>query len=50
MAKIKNVNFGCSAACRIWFCCQDCDLKKSCKNPCENAFNAELCKHFWDKE
>ena len=46
MAKVKNVNCKCSVACRTWFCCQDCDLKTSCKNPCENAFNTKLCEHF----
>lgn len=50
MAKVKNVNCKCLAACRTWFCCQDCDLKTSCKNPCENAFNTKLCEHFEKRE
>lgn len=49
-AAVKNVNCKCSAACRTWFCCQDCDLKTSCKNPCENAFNTKLCEHFEKRE
>ena len=50
MAKIKNVNCGCSEACRTWFCCQYCNLKTSCKNSCENTFNTKLCEYFKKRE
>lgn len=48
--KIKFENGYCSAACRTWFCCQDCDFKEYCNNHCKYALEKSECKYFEKEE
>lgn len=48
--KIKFENGYCSAACRTWFCCQDCDIKAYCSNHCKYAMKKSKCKFFREEE